>query len=197
MNSSTIVTLAAVMDVLRTALLVLAVGVGLVAAISYAVRTRRISPFNPVARFFRANIDPLMRPVERRVVRAGHNPVHAPWWALGAVVLGGIVLISAIGFVVGQVQYALAATSAGPRGMVHLLITWAFAVVRIALLVRVVSSWFGISPYARWVRWAFTITEPILRPLRAVIPNLGMLDVTPIVAYFLLGLLQGLLLGAL
>jgi YggT family protein len=196
-NSSTIVTMAGALDVLRTALLALAVVVGLVAAVSYAVRTRRISPFHPVARFFRANVDPLMRPVEQRVVRSGGNPVHAPWWALGAVVIGGIVLISAIGFVVGQVQYALAATSAGPRGIVHLLITWAFAIVRIALLVRVVSSWFGISPYAGWVRWAFTVTEPILRPLRRIIPNLGMLDVTPIVAYFLLGLLQGLILGAL
>jgi YggT family protein len=54
-----------------------------------------------------------------------------------------------------------------------------------------VSSWFGISPYAGWVRWAFTVTEPILRPLRRIIPNLGMLDVTPIVAYFLLGLIGG------
>jgi YggT family protein len=196
-NSSAIVTLASVLDVLRIALLALAVGVGLVAAISYAVRTRRIGPFSPVARFFRANVDPLLRPVERRVVRSGGNPVHAPWWALGAVVVGGIVLISALGFVVGQVQYALAATSAGPRGIVHLLVTWAFAGVRIALLVRVVSSWFGISPYSGWVRWAFTITEPILGPLRRIIPNLGMLDVTPIVAYFLLGLLQRLLLGAL
>jgi YggT family protein len=190
-NSSTIVTLAGALDVLRTALLALAVVMGVVAAVSYAVRTRRISPFNPVARFFRANVDPLMRPVEQRVVRSGGNPVHAPWWALGAVVIGGIVLISAVGFVVGQVQYALAATSAGPRGIVHLLITWAFAVVRIALLVRVVSSWFGISPYGGWVRWAFTVTEPILRPLRRIIPNLGMLDVTPIVAYFLLGLIGG------
>jgi YggT family protein len=196
-NSSSLDTLAAAMNVLRTALFALAVLVGIVAAVSYAIRTRRISPFNPVARFFRANIDPLMTPVERRVVLAGGNPVNAPWWVLGAVVLGGIVLISAIGFVVGQVAFALQATSAGPRGLLHLVVTWAFAVLRIALLVRVVSSWFRISPYSRWVRWAFTLTEPILRPLRRVIPNLGMIDVTPIVAYFLLALLQALILGAL
>ena len=41
------------------------------------------------------------------------------------------------------------------------------------------------------------LTESILRPLRSVIPPLGMIDVTPIVAYFALSLLQALIMGAL
>jgi YggT family protein len=57
----------------------------------------------------------------------------------------------------------------------------------------VVSSWFGISPYSRWMRWAFTLTEPILAPLRRVIPSIGMIDITPIIAYFVLGLLGAFL----
>ena len=39
------------------------------------------------------------------------------------------------------------------------------------------------------------LSEPILRPLRQVIPNLGMIDITPIVAYLLLGLLQSFVVG--
>jgi YggT family protein len=35
------------------------------------------------------------------------------------------------------------------------------------------------------------VTEPILRPLRQVIPTLGMIDITPLIAYFLIGFLQG------
>jgi YggT family protein len=45
------------------------------------------------------------------------------------------------------------------------------------------------------VRWAFALTEPILRPLRQIVPTLGMIDITPIVAYFVLYLLENLLLG--
>ena len=41
------------------------------------------------------------------------------------------------------------------------------------------------------------LSEPILRPLRRVIPSLGMIDITPIVAYFGLVLLEGLILGML
>jgi YggT family protein len=46
------------------------------------------------------------------------------------------------------------------------------------------------------VRWSFVLSEPILKPLRSVIPPLGMIDVTPIIAYFALSLLQPLVLGA-
>src|SRR5207249_11156842 len=52
----------------------------LVALASWLVRTRRISPFSALGRTLRAASDPLIRPVEARLVRAGGNPVHAGWW---------------------------------------------------------------------------------------------------------------------
>ena len=36
-----------------------------------------------------------------------------------------------------------------------------------------------------------SLTEWMLRPLRSVIPPLGMFDVSPLVAYFVLVLLEG------
>ena len=183
--------------VLRLAVL----AVGLLAAVAcllaWLARTRRISPFSPLARFSRRALDPLMAPVERRVVRMGGMPSSAPWWVLAAVVIGGIVLLSLVQFVVGQLLFATTAVSRGPVGIVALLARWTFAVLQIALIARVLSSWVGGSPYSRWFRWAFVLTEPILAPLRRVIPNLGMIDITPIVAYFGLMLLEGLILGML
>jgi YggT family protein len=58
----------------------------------------------------------------------------------------------------------------------------------------VLISWLPISPFSAWVRWAFAITEPILRPLREIVPRLGMFDITPIVAYILLGVVEWALL---
>ena len=180
-------------------LLVLAAGLLAAAAclLSWLVRTRRIGPFSPLARFARRTIDPLMAPVERRVVRMGGVPSSAPWWMLAAVVVGGIVLLSLVQFVVGQLLFATTALARGPVGIVALLVRWTFAVLQLALIVRVLSSWVGGSAYSKWFRWAFVLTEPILAPLRRVIPSLGMIDITPIVAYFGLMLLEGLILGML
>jgi YggT family protein len=74
---------------------------------------------------------------------------------------------------------------------------WTFAVLKIALFVRVISSWFRTSPYSPWIRWSFTLTEWLLRPLRQVVPAVGMIDITPIVAYFVLWLVEGFVMAAL
>jgi YggT family protein len=183
--------------VLRPAVFVAGVVAAIAAAISYSVRVRKISPFSPIARFTRDRVDPwLIAPMERRVLRAGGTPYSAPWWALAAVVLGGLVLISAVGFLRDQFVMIAYFGASGPRGLLRLAVQWTFGILRIALFARVIASWVGGSPYSKWWRWAFVITEPILAPLRRVIPTIGMIDITIIVAYFGLGLLQGFVLGA-
>jgi len=183
--------------ILQRAFLVAALVLALVCLLDWLVRTRRINPFNPIARFFRRAVDPLVAPMERRVVRAGGMPHAAPWWMLVAVVVGGIVILSVLRFIYAQVAGAYGTASLGPRGLVILLLHYTFALLKLAIVVRVVASWIRISPYSRWVRWAFSLSEPILRPLRGVIPPLGMIDVTPIAAYFVLWLLETLVMYAL
>lgn len=166
-----------------------------ICAVDWLVRTRRLNPFGGVARFFRQSVEPLMAPVERQIVRAGGVPTSAPWWALGAAVLGGIVFLSLFDFVRSQVAGFYYASQTGSRGVLRILISWTFEIVRLALIVRVISSWVRVSPYSRWVRWAYTLSEPILRPLRQIVPTLGMIDITPIIAYLLLGLLERFVMG--
>jgi hypothetical protein len=64
-----------VLGVLRIALFALAVLLTIVCAVDWAMRTRRLSPFGPIARFFRSNVDPMIASVERRLVRAGGRRV--------------------------------------------------------------------------------------------------------------------------
>lgn len=179
---------------MRIGFFAIAAALAVVCGVDWMVRTRKLSPFSPIARFMRNSIDPLMRPVERRVVRSGGLPSSAPWWALGAVVLAGIVLLSLLGFVRSQVGFVFYSVNGGPGAITRLLITWAFAIVQIALIVRVLLSWIPMRPGAWWWRWSFALTEPILRPLRRMIPLMGMMDVTPIIAWFLLSMLQGFIL---
>lgn len=194
MNSS-LVAFDTAQRLLQAGFFVAAVVLAVVCAIDWMVRTRRINPFSRVARFFRASVEPLMAPIERQIVRAGGVPSSAPWWALAGAVFGGIVVLSLLGFVRGQVEYATTAMQFGPRGIARVLIGWTFEILRFAILVRVLSTWIRVSPYSRWVRWAYALSEPILRPLRGIIPALGVIDVTPIVAYLALGLIQSFLVG--
>lgn len=183
----------AVIQVLRTALLSIALVFGAICALDWAVRTRKISPFNAVARFCRSTVDPFISPIERRVVRAGGTPASAPLWALAAVVIGGILLLTFLDFIRLGVARSMIASQGGSAGIFHLLVSWTFTILKIALLVRVISSWLPISPYSPWVRWSYLLSEPILAPLRRIVPNLGGLDITPILAYFLLNLVESLL----
>ena len=185
----------AFIQVVRAALLSIAVVFGVICILDWAVRTRKISPFNAIARFCRATVDPLIAPIERKVVRAGGTPASAPLWALAAVVIGGILLLSLLDFILLQVARSMIASQNGAAGIFHLLVSWTFTILKIALIVRVISSWLPISPYSRWVLWSYKLSEPILAPLRRVVPSLGGLDITPLLAYFLLSITENLLLG--
>lgn len=185
----------AVIQILRTALLSVAVVFGAICLLDWAVRTRKISPFNAVARFCRSTVDPLIAPIERRVVRAGGTPASAPLWALAAVVIGGILLLTLLDVVRLEVVRSIIASQEGSAGIFRLLVSWTFTILKAALIVRVISSWLPISPYSGWVHWSYRLSEPILSPLRRIVPVLGGLDITPIVAYILLYFIEQLLLG--
>jgi YggT family protein len=70
-----------------------------------------------------------------------------------------------------------------------------FNILSLAILARVLLSWVSVNPFNPIVSLLDQITEPILGPLRRVIPPLGMIDITPIVALFLLQFLQRILLS--
>jgi YggT family protein len=189
---SALATYSYVIAVTRTVLLFAAFGVAGICAFDWAVRTRRINPFSRTARFFRGRIEPMMAPVERVVVRSGGVPSTAPWWALAAVVVGGILLVSLMemgGAILEQALFGIQTPSRIPM----ILVSWAFSLLRLALLVRVLASWFPISPFSKWIRWSFVLTEWMIAPLRRIIPRLGMFDLTPLIAWFLLNLLQSAL----
>lgn len=186
-----------ILEAVRVATLFVVAVFAVICVVDWAVRTKRINAFNPIARYFRSTIDPFIAPIERRVVRAGGSPSVAPWWALVAAVVGGILLLSLLGFIRNQILFVSLSANEGATGIFRLIVLWTFALLRLALLVRVISSWLPVSPHSPWLRWSFVLSEPILRPLRQIVPTLGAMDITPIIAYFLLGFLARLLIGAL
>jgi len=175
---------------LRVAFLIGGVVLGAVATADWAVRTRRLNPFGSVARFLRARVDPQLVPIERRVLRAGGRPTATPLWALMAYVIAAMLVLAGLQMLNALMLEAVRATTIGGGELLFLAVRWTFGFLSFALLVRVVSSWIPSLGASRWLRWSYGATEWMLRPLRGLIPSIGVIDITPIVAYFALQLLQ-------
>ena len=60
-----------------------------------------------------------------------------------------------------------------------------------AILARALVSWFPIDKNGPIVQFLNTVTDPILEPLRKVIPPIGMIDISPLVATILLFIIAG------
>ncbi len=167
----------------------------IVALTHWAVRAGHLTPFGAWPRLVRRASDPVLHPLERRLVRAGRNPQDAPLWLFGFTVAGGLLLISLVDWLAAFVSRARSAASAGPAGVAAFLINGVFTVLIAALIVRVVASWFGIGAYDRRFRPIILMTEWFVAPIRRVLPPMGMIDLSPLVAWLALVLLRGFLIG--
>src|SRR3954468_18196596 len=182
--------LATLTALLRNVFLIGGVALAVVAAADWAVRTRRLNPFGGVARFVRARVDPRLAGVDRQVLRAGGRTTTTPWWALVLYAIVALLVLAALDMIGALVRQVALATSLGGMGILLLLVRWTFGFLTFALLVRVLASWLPRLGASRWIRWSYGATEWMLRPLRNLIPSFGVIDVTPIVAYFALQLVQ-------
>ena len=59
-------------------------------------------------------------------------------------------------------------------------------VLAFIIFIRAILSWFPVSRHNPIVAFLDYITEPILAPLRRVIPRIGLIDITPMVAIIIL-----------
>ena len=182
--------------VLRPVIFGTAAVTAIAATASWAVRTRRVGAFSALARFTRRGIDPIFLPTERRVVRLGGQPAQAPWWTVGAIAIGGLIVLALLEFLRQQLMMLMASSNSGPTRIAQLVLNWALMLLKVALMARVIASWVGGSPYSRWWGWSFKLTEWFLAPLRRVLPTLGPIDLSPLVAYFGLTFLQWLVMGS-
>lgn len=182
----------AFVEIVRYVVFGLAVVATVFALVDWAVRTRRLNPFGAVARFFRRVIDPVMLPIERRIVQKGGQPQNAPWYTLVFIIVGGLILFALldfIGTVIAQVGWGM--SSPGRFGV--LILSWGFLLLKVALIVRVVSTWIQLSPYSPWIRWSYVLTDWMLKPLRRLLPTFGPIDISPLLAFFAISLIQSAL----
>jgi YggT family protein len=189
------VILAYLYTVVRWVVLFALVYAVVVALTHWAVRSRRVTPFNWWARFVRRISDPLIVPLERRIIRAGGSPQNAQYWLLGLVVAGGLILMSLTAWLIDAVVRFQGMAQSGPQMWLESLVSLLFTVLMTAILIRVIGSWFGIGPYRKWMRPFYLLTDWLIAPIRRILPPFGMIDFSPMVAWLVLYVARGFVLG--
>ena len=61
--------------------------------------------------------------------------------------------------------------------VVHLVITIYIWII----IVRALISWVSPDPFNPVVRFLYRATEPVLRPIRRLMPDLGGIDISPVI----------------
>lgn len=177
-------------------LLTLAVvaGTTVVALTHWAVRRRHLSAFGSLPRLVRRTSDPVLKPLEARLVRSGRNPQDAPLWLVGLSIGAGILLLSVTAWLIDGINAVVLLRSAGPAALARFAVNTITQLLMLAILIRVIASWFGYGAYTRWLRPVYRATDWLVEPIRRRLPTIGPLDLSPIVAYFVLFMLRAILL---
>lgn len=61
-----------------------------------------------------------------------------------------------------------------------------FTLLTIAIFARAILSWFNMDPRSPLIQMLDAVTEPVLEPIRRIMPRLGMIDLSPLIAILLL-----------
>ncbi|MCK9328403.1 MAG: YggT family protein [Candidatus Cloacimonetes bacterium] len=78
--------------------------------------------------------------------------------------------------------------------MLYRLLDNLLEIYTVIIIIRAVISWFSPSPYNPLYRLLIQITEPVLDPIRRIMPNLGGIDLSPILLIFIIHIVRTILL---
>lgn len=67
-----------------------------------------------------------------------------------------------------------------------------FLVYMIMLFIRIMGSWFPEYQDSKFMRFISYYTDPYLNVFRKIIPPLGMIDFSPIIAFFALQIIEAI-----
>lgn len=68
-----------------------------------------------------------------------------------------------------------------------------FELYSFVILARVLMSWVNIDPYSPLARTIYDLTEPVLAPVRNLMPSAGGFDFSPIIVLILLQVLGSMI----
>ncbi len=83
------------------------------------------------------------------------------------------------------------------HGIIYAIISYGISFLILAMLIRVIASWFRIDERYAFIRFLARMTDPFILPIRRIVRPVGVLDMSFLIAFFFLITIQILLLQAL
>ncbi|MEP6719674.1 MAG: YggT family protein [bacterium] len=157
-----------------------------------------LNPFAWSSINIRRLTDPIISPVRRTLARMAVDSKYAPLVAILAAVLLGwfaLQLVSALANTVAGIMVSLRAQAI--IATMGYLLYGLLSLYSLMIFVRIILSWVTMSYRNRFIRFLVTATEPLLGPLRRHVPPVGAFDISPIVAFVIIWLLQAAVAGTL
>lgn len=152
-----------------------------------------LNPFSRPVIFVRRLTDPFVNPVRRALMGFGIKPNGAPLFVVLLTILVGYFALMLAAELLGTaygVVLALAVGAAGAVALIGYLLHGLLGLYSLLIMIRIIFSWGQVSRANRVMRFLSNATDPILLPLRRMVPTLGMIDISPIVAFLLIWLFQ-------
>jgi YggT family protein len=159
-------------------------------------RRMDVNPFTWHAINVKRVTDPIVLPVRAMLVAMRVDPIVAPIIVIVVFILVGFFVIQVVNGFLNTVAGILTAVSSGrPNAPIAILGYILYALVglyELLIFARIIMTWFVVS-YGKRMRFLIRTTEPLLAPLRRMIPLVGMFDVSPIIAFVILWVVQSLI----
>jgi YggT family protein len=157
-----------------------------------------LNPFGWASRTLRRLTDPFVIPVRGALRQVGVDPKFAPLVVILISILLGFFLMQLVSTIAMTVSGVLTSLQDGAIISVLGFILYGLISLYILLVfMRIIFSWGMVSYSNRIMRFLVNATEPLLGPLRRMIPPLGPFDISPIVAFLILWLFQAAIAGTL
>jgi len=157
-----------------------------------------LNPFSRPVLVVRNLTDPFLSPVRRALLGFGFSPNMAPLVTILIVILVGWLTLSLVDDVLSTLNGIVVFASLGrPVALVGALLYGFLGVYAMLILIRIIFSWGMLGLGNPVMRFLVTVTDPLLAPLRRIIPPLGFFDISPIVAFLLIWLFQAAIAGTL
>lgn len=179
---------------LRTAITLLALA-GVVLVVLRAIFDyREVNPFTWHYRNVRRATEGVLLPA-RAILRGFRlDPRAAPLIVVIMIIALWLVLVQTLSNVLNTIGGVLFAVSSHKpnmaSGIIGYLVFGLLGLYTVAILVRIFFSWVGASYSNRFYRLMVRITEPLLGPLRRMLPTVGMFDISPLIAYAIVWVCQ-------
>jgi len=140
----------------------------------------RVRPPNAIGEFTFQLTDWLVKPLRRIVPGVGGYD----WASL----IGAVLIAIPAGMIESWIESRFSVRSIVQILICDFLLQWIFYGLIGLILIGAAISW--INPYAPMAPFIRSLTDPILRPLRRIIPLVGNVDLSPLVALLLLNILM-------